>query len=256
MDGFQLTMRKLFALILLLLASPSFAGGGATMMVVGGTAAGAGVAECPGDLICQNFEGTGYDNVSGLGGVWTEAIGTGGVVDEDDATATVLRGSQQLKLYAGDSGQTSNDAVSFASTTEVYFHYRWKTPDATPTNSHNMLNIYNGGTIRPYLLWITNGTYRCYNGTAYGTGATTLQNDTAYHIWGHYKGEASEGANDGIMQVYISATTSKPGTADCQTTAGTDVDAVDKIRFNGQYQTTQFIDQVIISTTVIGDVAE
>ena len=71
---------------------------------------------CPEYLLCQNFEGTGYDN--------GESWATGGsgtyTIDPDNTTAPILKGSQQVRINAGSSfGVLSSP--TFAQTAIVYF---------------------------------------------------------------------------------------------------------------------------------------
>jgi hypothetical protein len=221
-------------------------------------AGGAGAASCAdssctGFLSCQNFAGTGYDNSE----TWTEYVGPNGIVDEDDTTATVLRGAQQLKIYAGDSGQLSYSLKTFTEAGELWFHVLYKTPDTTPSNSIAFLQVgETGSPQRGYINLLTVGTYRCYQGTAYGTGSTTLQDNTAYHIFGRYKAETSDGANDGIFQIWIGTSASRGASPDCSVITGTAEQSVSRFRLLESYQHTAYYDQVLIHTTEFTSVCE
>jgi hypothetical protein len=85
--------RVLIALIALCVAVPSFAFDMPLIHVKKKFAA-AGGDECAGYLICQNFEGTGYDHSE----TWTP----GGTPDPD-YTGVILRGTQSLRLPASAS---------------------------------------------------------------------------------------------------------------------------------------------------------
>lgn len=249
-------MKKIFLILLIILISSSTAFAG---IVMAGTQLGAldpespVVDECLDKLVCQNFEGTGYDNSES----WTEGVGTGGTVDEDDTTATVLRDSQQLKIYAGDSGQTSYTYVSFTAQTEVWFHVRVKFPDGTPSNSTYFLNLSDGSNTQGFISLLTTGGIRAYQGSIYSAGATTpmFADNTAYHVWGYYKA-SDTGMNNGKMTIWVGTSTTRPESSECSVTTGTSEASVTRIMLQEKYQGTAYFDQVIVSTTSFTTVSE
>ena len=249
-------MKKLLLLIFLLIPLTAYSGVVTSGVVLNGisteSSGGEAVAECPtGSLVCQNFEGAGYDNSES----WVEYVGTNGIVDEDDTTATVLKGLQQIKLYAGDSGQTSNTYIQYTAKSEVWFHVRVKFTDATPSNSTYAILLTNGVSSPAWLSLLTTGKVRAYQGTVYSAGSATLANDTAYHVWGYYK--ASEaGQNNGIFTLWIGTTTTRPETADCSVTTGTSEADVSRFQLQEKYQGTAYFDQVIVDDAEFTTVAE
>lgn len=233
---------KLILILFLILLTPEVAHSGMMMMTGDGTST--ACTECPaGVLACQNFEGTGYDNSE----TWAELVGTGGTVDEDDTTATVIRGSQQLKLSAGDEGETSSSTVTFAEKGEIWWHVIINLPDATPSSTTTIISI-NGAGINGYVSLLTTGKLRVYNGTEYCVGSATLSDGTAYHIWGHHKAESVDTAGDGEAQIWVGTTSTRPETGDCATpvTTGTSEAVTTKLSLKMSYQHTAYFDQIIV----------
>jgi hypothetical protein len=247
-------MKKIFLILLIILISSSTAFAG---IVMAGTQLGAldpespVVDECLDKLVCQNFEGTGYDNSES----WTESVGTGGTVDEDDTTATVLRDSQQLKIYAGDSGSTSNTYVSFTEQSELWFHVLVKFTDATPSNATYAINLRDSSTTVGWMSLLTTGAIRAYQGSVYSAGSTVLSDNTAYHIWGYYKA-SDAGMNNGKMTLWISTDTTRPEASECSVTTGTSEVSPTRIMLQEKYQGTAYFDQVIVSNTSFTTVSE
>jgi hypothetical protein len=251
-------MKRLLLILLLLLISTSTAFAG---IVMAGTQLGAldpespVVDECLDKLVCQNFEDSGYDNSES----WTEGVGTGGTVDEDDTTATVLRDSQQLKIYAGDSGSTSYAYASFTEQSELWFHVLVKFPDGTPSNSTYFLALSDGSTTKAWISLLTTGAIRVYHGsTVYAVGGSTpplFANDTAYHIWGYYKA-SDAGMNNGKMTVWVGTSTTRPEAAEASVVVGTEEASVTRIMLQEKYQGTAYFDQVIVSNTSFTTVSE
>lgn len=212
------------------------------------------VDECLDKLVCQNFEGTGYDNSES----WTEYVGAGGTVDEDDTTATVLRDSQQLKIYAGDSGSTSNAYASFTAQSELWFHVRVKFPDGTPTNATYFLTLSDGSSTSAFVSLLTTGAIRAYQGTVYVAGGSTpplFTNDTAYHIWGYYKA-SDAGMSNGKMTIWVGTGTTRPEATECSVNTGTAETTVARILLQEKYQGTAYFDQVIVDDASFTTVSE
>jgi hypothetical protein len=249
-------MKKIFLIMLIILISSSTAFAG---IVMAGTQLGAldpespVVDECLDKLVCQNFEDSGYDNSES----WTEYVGTGGTVDEDDTTATVLRDSQQLKIYAGDSGQTSNTYASFTAQSELWFHVRVKFPDGTPTTATYFLTLSDGSSTSAFVSLLTTGGIRAYQGSVYNAGATipVFADGTAYHVWGYYKA-SDTGQNNGKMTIWVGTSTTRPEAPECSVNTGTAETTVARILLQEKYQGTAYFDQVIVSTTSFTTVSE
>jgi hypothetical protein len=218
-------------------------------------------SSCTGFLVCQNFEGAGYDNSES----WEEDAGDG-TVDEDDATATVLRGSQQLKL-AG-SGASSSTKKTFTAAGDLWVHFRYKPTDSTPATSHNILVFRDGSDNDVGSIDIrTNGTMRFYHGTKYvSTMVAIFADGTKIHFWVHYaKGTGS----NGTMEVYWSANATRPALSTtgcyntdvdqpCSLTTGTGAVDVAAISIREYNNTTggAYFDQVLAKATEIGSVCD
>ena len=157
-------MKKLIFLICLI---PSICFGDAWTvgLIPIGTASAPACADssCTGFEVCQNFEGTGYDNSES----WTTWNGTPA---EDDTTATLLRGSQQMALdntdrvYIGVAGSPGQGSL----------HFRYKAADGTPSTAFRFIKIsYNGaGDDTSIALYHrTDGNIRAYNGGSYATSS-------------------------------------------------------------------------------------
>lgn len=203
------------------------------------------VNPCANLLICQNFEGTGYDNSES----WSETIGTGGIVDEDDTTATVLRGSQQLKIYGGNAGQNSFTYASFAGQDTVYGHFMYKPTDATPSGTTDVFLIEDsGGTALLKLTLGTDGKFVLYHGTKTCNGNTALSDGTAYHLWVKYT--KGTGGN-GVADFYVGTDTNRPASKDCTSsiTAGTATAQAARVKLRASLQNTWYFDQVIVDET-------
>jgi hypothetical protein len=249
-------MKRLLLILLLLLisTSTSFAG-----IVMAGTQLGAldpespVVDECLDKLVCQNFEDSGYDNSES----WTESVGTGGTVDEDDTTATVLRDSQQLKIYAGDSGETSTVYVNFTAQSELWFHIRVKLPDGTPSSATYTILLGTSSTTDAFISLLTTGGIRAYQGSVYNAGATIplFANDTAYHIWGYYKASGT-GLNNGVMTIWVGTSTTRPEAPECSVNTGTAETSVSRLKLQEKYQGTMYFDQVIVDDASFTTVSE
>ena len=203
---------------------------------------------CSGFLVCQNFEGAGYDNSE----TWVETQGTNGDVNEDNTTATVLRGSQQLKIYAGDSGQSSFDkSPSFGTDqSEIYYHFRFKTDNPTPSSPEIISGVLDSGAnVKATVYLNTTGHLYANNNGVIGTATTSaISAGTMYHVWVHYKQGT---ANDGIMSVAFSTDATEPtsGTNFSGVTTGTSYVGARYVNFQARYQATNYFDQVLVRAT-------
>lgn len=239
-------------IILLLIAVPCSALTPFQAFMMSAGAGGAAPSECTGKLICQNFEGTGYDNSES----WTETIGTNGIVDEDDTTATVLRGSQNLKIYSGDNGQTSSTYVGFTvdSDTTTYAHFRYKTTDATPSSDRIIATIRATTEILCTVYLETTSEFAVIaNGGTKANGTTTSSDNTMFHIWVEY----TEGTgSNGTCSLYVSATATKPS-VEASSTDGKSTATPNRFYLQqGSGSSTGFFDQVLVDDADIGNVAE
>ncbi len=247
-------MKKLIYLLLLLLivATPCFGQDMARMSlgVIGGGVPAAGCADtsCTGFLICQNFEGTGYDNSE----TWTENVTGTAVVDEDDTTATILRGSQQLKITAGDG--TGSARTAFTASGTVYGHVKFKTGDATPTATVYIITLYDstyGNNLSIRIL--TGGQLGLTDESHPGNTVGVLSDNTAYHIWFSY----TKGAGtDAKYTLAFSATTTEPtsGNNYCEVTVGHGTLNMSILWLMSASALVNDFDQILLKTTTIGTV--
>jgi len=209
----------IIGLALLASASPSYAGG---IMMMGGGASSGGAScadsSCTGFLVCQNFEGTGYDNSE----TWTEDAGT---PDEDYGTA--LRGSQSLQLASGEVTYKT-----FTEQTDVWAHFLFRT-DALSDNDY-FVNF--GGADR---IVSSDGTIRISNGANAASSDTgVMAANTTYHVFIHVTPTAKS--------YYVSTSATCPDTA---TVTLTDtMSSVSEIRLQST-TANRVYDQVIVSTT-------
>ena len=198
-------------------------------------------SSCSGFLVCQNFEGTGYDNSES----WTESCGSGATCDED-YSASPLRGAQSYKFTTGTSN--SNVTIDYSAIDEVYFFVRLTIEnDQTGT-----IFIIRSTNTNLFTIGYSSGLNSLvYNG-ATGGAAVTL--GTTYYIWGYYT--KGTGANE-INRAWVSTTSTKPETADYEITNGSNTEQANRgLLYDSANGTGSRFDQVLISTTEIGDVCE
>lgn len=235
-------MKLLYSMLLTLcLVSPSWADG----MIIR-----ASCFSCSSSpLICQNYEGLGYDNSES----WTESLGTGGVVDEDDTTATVLRGSQQLKVLFGTSGSVYS-RISFASQSDVWVFFRFKfTGTVGSSTTIIKFTTTSGGGAQFYVGMDTTRHPRIAHGSTIATSTAQMTADTIYYVWAHYI--VGTGTN-GQAELYWGTTPVRP-TVDVSITTGTatgNVAWVDIVDDNNSHA--NFYDQVMINSSTIGNVCD
>lgn len=223
------------------------------------------MSEPTGFLLVENFEETaggandGYD-----AGEWTETIGTNGIVDQDDTTATILRGTQQLKVYAGDSGQYSNTlSPSFTASDEVWFHCLFRHGSSIAAATVYFINLTNAGApIVQVGVTATTGTIVIKCGTPTATTTNAISADTDYHIWVHYKKGTGSNAEYSV-EVTAASAKAPTGSGDFYAagTDGTRTQQIDGVRIGvgvagSQGRTrTAYFDQVYVDDSAIGDLS-
>jgi hypothetical protein len=168
-----------------------------------------GGSECTGMLVCQNAEGTGYDNSE----TWTETSTT-----NEDYTTVHLRGSQSIQSGTGVANGESYYDMTDSGT--VYGHFLFET-SAIPVGDHDKIFALMNSTVDTFYMYIQlrdAGTLALVCGTSFlGPGATTLSVNTMYHIW--FKYIKGTGAN-AQCSLWIGTTTSRPASAELSTTTG------------------------------------
>lgn len=176
--------------------------GGSALMVTGGSVPAApscADSSCTGFLICQNFEGTGYDNSES----WSEGPGSGGAVNED-YTTTALRGSQSLNITAG-TGE-SYDAFNFTDQTDFWYHVRVRVADSTPGTYYSFIELWTDAYAAIGGVFLkADGVIQASHGGQYTNSSTTFSDNTSYNIWGHY---VTGGGSNGVHALYICASAS------------------------------------------------
>lgn len=188
-------------------------------------------------LINQNFEGTGYDN----GEAWTEN-GT----PDPNYTATVLKGSQSLRVTSGDYPQ-----IAFAGQTDVYFHCRIRVGATGPNTALQLANA--GGTVLAGIkmtITVNLDVQLESNGGLSAVSAFQGATSTLYYLWIDYH-------SSGTCVLAMGPNTTRP-TVDSVTeaylTRAGAADTCTKILlYAGGVGSDLIIDNVLISTTAIGN---
>lgn len=206
-------------------------------------------SSCTGFDVCQNFEGEGYDNSES----WTESNGEEGTIDEDEA-GTVLRGSQSLEvIYGSSGGYVYSPAIDQG---ELYFHLLFRTPDATPASSTDILKLWTSGIATRYTLELqTNGTVRLTTAGNLASTTDSLSDNTTYHFWGYWKKGAED--EEGWFEFTALATRTPVGSGNkyVEVTGGTNNDDIRYLTLL-QEGGTQFWDQILVKTTAFTAVCE
>lgn len=229
-------VRYLLILLCLLAVGCSESDAG-LMMMSGGTPAAAPPAECTGLLICQNFEGTGYDNSE----TWTEA----GTVTED-YTTTILRGTQSCLVHRGPP-DASLDSPAFAASGTVHMMLRFQVSNVD--NAWDMIKIRNAANADICIAELYTNVFHLHHGTATANGTFTVSVNTLYYVWIDYvKGT---GAN-GTAAIYVSSTGTKPA-ADASLTTGSSSTDATHIRFEEYNDKNLVVDQIYVDDAVLGD---
>jgi len=221
-------------LILALLPCLSFAGSHSVSVTRGPAAAG-GITY----LVNQNFEGTGYDNSE----TWTSS----GTV-YPDYTTTPLRGSQDLRLVNADSNAKS-PVVSSATTVYGRFMVDFA---VLPAGTTRFFGLYNGATrIGEIAQQITGRITGVITGCTqfYAAAGYAMSVGTPYYIWWAY---TNNGGTGSTLEIWQSTDSTKPGTSIGSCANGTTSTDTNAVRFETNSSMDFEIDQVLMSTSVIG----
>lgn len=213
-----------------------------------------------GFLLVENFEAApGYD-VAG----WSEIISADGTVDEDDTTVSILRETQQLKVYGGSAAANyaSTRSVVFAATAEIWAHFLMRLSTALPAGLVNIFSFNDGTSIRLVVSVNANGTIKVTCGTASATTVSAIAADTDYRFWVYYK--QGTGA-DALYSVEFTpkATTAPIGSGNAyaggndgsRTNTMTTAQVGVGVGNDSGRTRTIFFDQVYVDNAAIGDVA-
>ena len=224
-----------------------------TIIIGGGGAAEApgGDPACSGYLVCQNFEGAGYDN--------SESPAETGAGVNEDYTTDALRGSQSLLITAN---AVTDDGLKWTISSQsgtIGAFLRVKIPTGeTHGDDYRFFVLYNDTTVLAYFKITSSRTISGYHGTTYisPTGSPTLSENTTYYIWVDYT--PSSGSDDGTLGYYVSETTTKPGSANKATTEGTNTTSADGFGIYSVHDSSPgdyIFDQVYVDDAVIGNVS-
>jgi hypothetical protein len=155
---------------------------------------------CAGYLVCQNFEGPGYDNDE----TWVE-YPSGNTVNAD-YTQTALVGSQSLEI-TNTNGIDGFTVISFPPTNPLYIFLAIR----PSTTTYNWFVNFNDSPAQQWDLGVEDATHMQYWNTSEADNfAYSLSTTDTTYIWIEYhKGTGS----DGRFYVWLSSTTTKPDTA-------------------------------------------
>jgi hypothetical protein len=201
-------------------------------------------------LVHQNFEGTGYDNSE----TWIATTGTGGSIDPDEAT-TVLRGSQSLRIYAGDSGQVSQTKITLGTTYgDVWAFWRVRIGSTLPAADTSFVRLLDGvDGIAGYVMIRATGNGKIFHGTAEASALSIWSPNVTYYAWWHWtRGTGS----DGLSQLYISTSSTRPASPITTLTSGNASTSPNTLQLRSLNQATLYFDQVQLSASEITNVAD
>ena len=201
--------------------------------------------ECDGALVCQNFEGTGYDN----GESWTAESSC----DPDYDGSNVLRGDQALEMSYDNSAPDAY--VDFTGTSEVWAHAMWQAT-YIGTAVVPIIEILNSdGSEVIFSVNVSTSKFALFCGTEYVSYTATISTDTEYHIWLHLDGVDQEG------ELYIGTSATRPASPVASVTNGDNTDS-SMARFNvtgSSYADSSdygYFDQVVVMATEFTSVGD
>ncbi len=235
-------MNKLFGLLLLCLI-PGLVGWSFISEV---PAPSGGGDECDGFLVCQNFEGVGYDNSE----VWVESVEEGETstryADEDYSISPLL-GGQSLELRSDSYQKVSVSTVLTSASQTISAKVMFRLDSGDPANhvdfvilkdsSDNTLAVVNINSSSLFRVTQTGGT------TGYGT--VPITQSTVYYLWIDHI--ASTGT-DGTTEIFVSTNDTKPGTATLTSSNGTATNSVAAIEFAARHTTIIIVDNITVAS--------
>lgn len=190
-------------------------------------------------LINQNFEGTGYDNNSET---WTENAAP----DEDYATAPApLIGSQSWMSAAVGGEAYSN----FAANDNVYAYAVFNI--STLQNAIDIFQIRNSSDLGLTKLRINaDGSVRMvHHASGPTSSAGVISAGTTFHVWMDYhKGTGA----DSTAELFVSATSTKPGSATLSVTGEGNTTQASRIAIMGWSGGNHIVDKVRVDDVAIG----
>ena len=206
--------------------------------------------ECADYLVCQNFEGVGYDNSE----TWTESsIDGGSPTINEDYTGTVLRGTESL-LIVGDDYKYGRSGPTFTGQSDLYTHFMYRAEDLTTNNNTFIFFITDSSDNElAKIQFRTNGQIYFVSGGQTDFSVTTIVADTTYHIWVDYhKGTGA----DSSAEIYFGTTATKPGVASGSVTGGNATADAAKVFCQATWDINNYFDQVLAKSTEFSSVPE
>lgn len=187
-------------------------------------------------LISEGFEG------AGLPTNWTAVASP----DWDSTSGPLLGAQSMVSSDAGGKGY-----ASFSAQTDIWTRFMISADSfASSPILHELRD--SSGVEQLYFRVLADGRIRLMNGayTEAGTGSTTLTINTAYYVWIRYV--AGSGSN-AAYTVYVSATSTRPGSAELTITNGTSTGSIARWYSAplGNGAVTKF-DNVLVSASEIG----
>ncbi|CAB4211847.1 Fibronectin type III [uncultured Caudovirales phage] len=185
-----------------------------------------------GALLYETFEGSGYAATG-----WT----TTGTVDADYSTTGLsLEGSQALSLSTASTA-TNTLASSY---NEVWFKTMFRTTYGS--NGNDVLKFYNSSNVAVGALYLASNTIHIEHGTR-DVASSVLAANTTYYVWIHL----TQAATTGVLDLYVSTTSTMPGTPTTTIANGTSNSTVNKvILYSGNGGT--YFDHVWLNNTNTG----
>lgn len=207
--------------------------------IAGVSVSGGCTEDCGDFIICQNFEGTGYDNSE----AWTE----NGTVNED-YTTTILRGSQSCQITTTGYISPTN---RFTGQSTLYMHWLYRKA-SNPGSEATLFTISDSGGYVVFGKLQTDGTIKLTVGNGTAAYTSELSNDTTYHIWVAY---TAGSAGNGSVSLYAGTGLTRPAsplaTANNAAAVG---DAVQIRIYTGGVTAT--VDQILVDGSSFSEVCE
>lgn len=135
-----------------------------------------------------------------------------------------LEANKSLKLDRNVQVRKTMDAEY----SEIWFRFRMKPNLNGAASAAFYLYDTAGSTIQCYFNITAAPVIKLFDGSANNTGFTVLSDDTEYYVWLHYK--KGTGVNS-LADLYISTTSTKPGSPECSITNGTSTSDIKHYQF-------------------------
>jgi hypothetical protein len=165
--------------------------------------------------VTENFEGAGYESAM---------IDDTGTPAEDTATTGLSLEASQCLYIDGNNGQ-EEAYVPFTASDNCYLYFMFRFEDMNSATRRQWA-LKNGTTTVAEMANAPGPSqWAIYDGGS-GTDAGSFPSvDTTYHVWFEY--EKGTGAN-GKIRFYVSTTTTKPGSPDCEITNSAETGQVNR----------------------------